>query len=478
MNIQITLVVLGCGVQISGALIFAAVLSHFERRDNRDYLHFWIWSWLAFAAYTFGVTVSRLLPVGEVASWDRIALTTVSLTAGFLQVIWFLLGTYEFAERRRLPTRWLIPSFGVALVLGLVLTLAWVDDPSARMGRYLARVGVRSLVTGVGFITAAFWFGRMNKDQWNLGRGLLPVALILYGMDQMLFFVLGLPLEGAFDDFRRVQLAYGYLDLLLLSLVGLGMLLWMLEKEREDRLANWERIATNQRLEALGRMAAGVAHDFNNLLTAIGGNADLALMDMDEAHGARPFLDEIKGATQRATGVTRQLLAVGQKTPVQPSVLDLNTAVSALGGMLKRLIGHDIVLDVRPSPVPAHVNADPGLIDQVLLNLAVNARGAMPSGGQLTIGVTVANLEAGTFACISVTDTGSGIAAEHLPHIFEPFFTTKEKGEGTGLGLATSYAVVQQHGGRIDVETEVGRGTTFNVYLPIDRSVKDEMGRP
>jgi hypothetical protein len=243
MSIEVYLVVLGCGAQIAGALIFAAVLSHFERRDNRDYLHFWIWSWLAFAAYTFGVTVSRLMPVGEVSSPARIALTAVSLTAGFLQVIWFLLGAYEFAGRRRLTTRWLLPSFGVALLLGLVLTLAWVDDPAARAWRYLARVGVRSLVTGVGFVVAAFWFGRMNKDRWNFGRGLLPVALILYGMDQTLFFILGLPIDGAFDNFQRVQLAYGYLDLLLLSLVGLGMLLWMLENEREDRLANWERIS-------------------------------------------------------------------------------------------------------------------------------------------------------------------------------------------------------------------------------------------
>ena len=149
MTIEITLVVLGCGVQIAGALIFAAVLSHFERRDNRDYLHFWIWSWLAFAVYTFGVTFNRMLPDDGVSSPWRIALTAVSLTAGFLQVIWFLLGTFEFAERRRLTARWLIPSCGIALVLGLALTLAWVDDPAARTARYLARVGVRSLVTGV-----------------------------------------------------------------------------------------------------------------------------------------------------------------------------------------------------------------------------------------------------------------------------------------------------------------------------------------
>ncbi|MEO6222737.1 MAG: ATP-binding protein [Vicinamibacterales bacterium] len=468
MIIEPTLVILGCGVQIAGAMLFAAVLRHFELRDNRDYLHFWIWSWLAFAVYTFGVTVSRLLPTTVAfASPERITLTALALSAGFLQVIWFLLGTYEFAARRRLTDRWLLPTCGVALVMGLVVTLAFIDDPAARTARYLARVGVRSVVTGVGFVIAALWLARLNKGAWTLGRGLLPVALIFYGMDQIVFFVLGLPLQGAFDDFQRVQLAYGYVDVLLLLLVGLGMLLWMLEKEREDRLANWERIAASQRLEAIGRLAAGVAHDFNNLLTAIGGNADLALMDLPDGHDARPFLDEIRGATQRAVSVTRQLLAVGRKNPVQPAVLDLNDSVTALGGMLRRLIGKDVVLEVRPSPVPALVSADPGLLDQVLLNLAVNARGAMPAGGQLTIAVSVLSRDDAPFACISVTDTGSGIAAEHLPHIFEPFFTTKEMGEGTGLGLATSYAVVQQHGGRIEVDTEVGKGSTFHIYLPV-----------
>ena len=472
MTFEQTLVALATGAQVLGGLTFAVVLDHFERRDNRDYLRFWIWSWLAFVVYTLGVTASRLLPVGEVAALDRIVLTTLSLTAGFLQVIWFLLGTYEFSERRRLRATWLIQSFGVALVLGLTLTLLWVGDPDARTARYLARVGVRSFAIGAGFVTAALWFGRLNKGQWSVGRGLLPVALILYGMDQTLFFVLGLPLQGAFDDYQSIRLAYGFIDVLLQMLVGLGMLLWMLEKEREDRLASFERIAAGQRLEAIGRMAAGVAHDFNNLLTAIGGNADLALMDLEDGHKARPFLDEIRGATHRATGVTRQLLAVGRKNPVEPSVLDLNSSVNALCGMLERLIGKDVVLEVRPSEMPALVHADAGLIDQVLLNLAVNARGAMPGGGRLTIGVTVVDRSPGRFGCISVTDTGSGIEAEHLPHIFEPFFTTKQKGEGTGLGLATSYAVIQQHGGRIDVETEVGRGSTFHVYLPINSSAE------
>ncbi len=479
MSTELTLVVLGSSVQVIGALLFATVLYHFERRAGRDYLRFWIWSWLAFAVYTTGATASRLLPVStELASFDRVVLTTVSLTAGLLQLIWFLLGSYEFSERRRLRARWVLPAVGVAFALGLGLTLAWITDPAARTERYLARVGVRSIVAGAAFVLAAGWFARRSRGPWSLGRGFLPVALVLYGLDQTLYFVLGLPLDSTLTGLRRVRLTYGYIDVLLLLMVGLGMLLWMLEKEREDRQAHWKRLAEAERLETVGRLATGVAHDFNNLLTAIGGNADLALQHLETSHAARPFLDEIKGATQRAVGVTDQLLTFARKNTGRPAALDLNVAVTALGGMLRRLLGKEIALDLQTSATPALVNADPGLVDQVLLNLTVNARAAMPSGGRLAITVTVVDLPAGSFACLSVSDTGSGIAAEHLPHIFEPFFTTKEEGTGTGLGLSTSYAVVQQHGGWIDVGTTVGRGTLFQVYLPIDTSAHADVLSP
>jgi signal transduction histidine kinase/CheY-like chemotaxis protein len=479
MTTELTLIVLGSSVQVIGALLFAAVLFHFERRAGRDYLRFWIWSWLAFAMYTTGSTASRLLSTSvEVTAIGRVALTTVSLTAGFLQLIWFLLGSYEFSERRRLLTRWVLPSCAVAFTLGLALTLAWIDDPAARTGRYLARAGVRSVATGIAFVLAAIWFARHSRGAWNLGRGLLPVALVLYGLDQTLYFLLGLPLNTPLTGLQRVRPAYGYVDVLLLLMVGLGMLLWMLEREREDRQAHWKRLAEAERLEAVGRLAAGVAHDFNNLLTAIGGNTDLALQNLKSDHDARPFLAEIKGATQRAVSVTSQLLTFARKHTVRPAALELNAAVTALAGMLRRLLGEDISLDVRTSATPAPVSADPGLVDQLLLNLTVNARAAMPPGGRLTIDVSVVHQRRADFACLSVTDTGSGITPEHLPHIFEPFFTTKEAGHGTGLGLATSYAVVQQHGGWIDVDTKVGRGTTFRVYLPIDTSERVEVAAP
>ena len=479
MTTELTLIVLGSSVQVIGALLFAAVLFHFERRAGRNYLRFWIWSWLAFAIYTTGSTTSRLLQGSmEVTSMTRVAVSTVSLTAGFLQLIWFLLGTYEFSERRRLLTRWVLPSCAVAFALGLALTLAWIDDPAARTERYLARAGVRSVATGIAFVLAAIWFARRSRGAWTLGRALLPVALVLYGLDQTLYFLLGLPINSTVGGLQRVRLTYGYIDVLLLLMVGLGMLLWMLEKEREDRQNHWKRLAEAERLEAVGRLAAGVAHDFNNLLTAIGGNADLALQHLRSGHDAKRFLDEIKGATQRAVSVTDQLLTFARKNTVQPAALELNEAVTALAGMLRRLLGEDISLDVRTSSTLAPVNADPGLVDQVLLNLTVNAKAAMPKGGRLTIGVTVVHRRSADFACLSVTDTGTGIAPEHLPQIFEPFFTTKEAGQGTGLGLATSSAVVQQHGGWIDVDTKVGRGTTFKVYLPIDTSERVDVPAP
>jgi signal transduction histidine kinase len=227
------------------------------------------------------------------------------------------------------------------------------------------------------------------------------------------------------------------------------------------------------KMEAIGRLAGGVAHDFNNLLTVIGGFAQLALMDENPA---RAGLEQILLAAKRAGGLTRQLLAFSRQQALEPRVFDVNQLVRDMEKMLRRLIGEDVEVLTRIADDSLTVKADPGQIEQVVLNLAVNARDAMPTGGKLILSTaprrlegpaaTLHGLEASDYCAISVSDNGAGISREILPHVFEPFFTTKAEGKGTGLGLSTAYGIVKQSGGAIHACSEPGVGTTMTVFLP------------
>jgi two-component system, cell cycle sensor histidine kinase and response regulator CckA len=243
------------------------------------------------------------------------------------------------------------------------------------------------------------------------------------------------------------------------------------------RKALEEQLAQAHKMDAIGRLAGGVAHDFNNILTTILGYSELILRRADADTRVRDNAQEIRKAADRAASLTRQLLAFSRKQTLQPQVLDLNTIVTEMDKMLRRLISETIHLDLRIDPGLWRATADPGQIQQVIMNLAVNARDAMPSGGALTIETANVTLDehyvrehtdacAGEHVLLAISDTGVGISAEVKEHLFEPFFTTKEIGQGTGLGLATCYGIVKQSGGHINVYTELGRGTTFKVYLP------------
>ncbi len=250
-----------------------------------------------------------------------------------------------------------------------------------------------------------------------------------------------------------------------------------LEKALRDVQATEEALRQSQKMEAVGRLAGGIAHDFNNLLQAIQGYVEMVAGAPELPAHLRDDLAQSQAAAERAAALTRQMLAFGRRQVLAPANLDLNEVVHHLMKMVARLIGEHIQLRVIPGKDLGTVWADRGQVEQVLLNLCVNARDAMPDGGTLTIETETVVVDAawqashpaarpGSYVLLRVTDTGTGIQAEHLPHIFEPFFTTKPQGKGTGLGLATIHGIVHQHQGMVQVYSEPGRGTTFKVYLP------------
>ncbi len=252
----------------------------------------------------------------------------------------------------------------------------------------------------------------------------------------------------------------------------LGVAMEITERRRLE-----EQLRLAQRMEAVGTLAGGVAHDFNNILATITTTVELVLRDLAADAPVRGDLAEVLEHADRAAALTRQLLAFGRKQVLEPQIVDLNALVSSVAKMLKRVIGADVALVLHQTPQQVTMSADPGQIEQVLMNLCVNARDAMPQGGELAIltervsldeafGATHPWARPGEYVRLTVSDTGMGMDATIQTRIFEPFFTTKAMGRGTGLGLAVVYGIVKQHGGLIHVYSEPGQGTSFKVYLP------------
>lgn len=250
-----------------------------------------------------------------------------------------------------------------------------------------------------------------------------------------------------------------------------------LRHELDERIRLEEHLTQARKMESIGRLAGGVAHDFNNILAVILGHGELMLEDLPEGSPLRADLVNMLKAGERARDLTHQLLAFGRKQILNVRTLDLNPAVQEVGGMIQRLLGEDIEIRLRLGANTGFVKADQSQLHQVLMNLCLNARDAMPGGGVLTIETHKvqidedftaehSNLAPGTHVLLQVTDTGTGMDENTLQHVFDPFFTTKEMGKGTGLGLATVYGIVKQHGGEILVSSAPGQGTTFQVYLP------------
>jgi signal transduction histidine kinase/ActR/RegA family two-component response regulator len=319
---------------------------------------------------------------------------------------------------------------------------------------------------------------------------------VVFGYPQDRMLGRSLPELGASEDLLRPLMEHGSVTDLQVSLRGpdgnlrqVSVNAWSVEsgdeprrfvgtaREITERLRLEEHLRQAQRLESVGRLAGGIAHDFNNLLTAVIGYADLILSADDAPTDVLESAGEIHRSAERAASLTRQLLAFSRRQVMQPRVVDLNPLVTEMARMLRRIIGEHVRLVIRTQSRPAQVKADPSQVEQVIVNLAINAAEAMPDGGSLTIETSVvavdelysqthAGMQPGTYVCLTVADTGRGMTRDILDHIFEPFFTTKEVGKGSGLGLATVYGIVKQSGGYIWVDSVPGQGSSFSLYFP------------
>ena len=422
---------------------------------------------LTFGVAPAGALVSSTLGLSAIALFGG-----VSFDLAFQLLLWFLrdwlgvmiVGALIFSWVRARPILWTWKRIAEGVALGLVICVGALLIFG--LWGVFAKVPIAFVFFPI-VMWAALRFGTRGASTLLAIMTIFATLIAAYGV-------------GPFG-----LLPTEFVQLLLFAFLALGslsgQLLAAVMAERDEalgrRLVLEEQLRHSQKMEAVGRLAGGIAHDFNNLLTAIIGYTEIVLTSLDPKDERRADAEEIGRAAMRAADLTRQLLAFSRRQVLQPKVIDLNIALSKVEPMLRRVIGEDIVMTVAGKATHAWVRVDPGQIEQVVMNLVVNARDAMPQGGRLTVETADAILDEaaaaeqadakpGSYVMLSVADTGVGMSPEVRSRIFEPFFTTKDVGKGTGLGLSTVYGIVRQSDAHLSVSSEVGLGTTFRVYLP------------
>ena len=472
-------------VQMAGAACFAVLLGRFYRTYERLYLREWARSWAALCIYVLGaflgVAGMRDLAVQHPI---RLVMTVVTLTAGYWQIAWLLFGTYAVAKRQSVSPRTSARILGVVFVGAVVLAVLFTGDPNAGGQRYFLRVGLRSLVAGIAYLTAGAWLARDRGWQQGAGRSIVIAAFAIYGLEQLNYFTTNLIELLGFYSFGPGLVLFGFFDFFIQFGMGLGMVIWLMETERDELVRtskalqrSEQRLRQSQRLEVVGQLAGGVAHDFNNLLTVILGRSQLLLQRMGASSADRAEVQQIDEAAERGAILVRQLLAFSRQQVLAPRSVNLNDVVRNVQTMLQRSIGEQVLIECRLEEALGWTRVDPAQLEQVLVNLVFNARDAMPTGGTVTIETSnidnaleeadsIAGDGSGGHVVLTVTDTGVGMDEETRKRVFEPFYTTKEFGKGSGLGLATAYGMINQSGGTITVDSAEGRGTIVRICLP------------
>jgi signal transduction histidine kinase len=421
---------------------------------SQTHLHVWAALFLGGAISAFPIALALLQP-GRVSTRYAVAVgqmlmgaLLIHLTGGRIETHFHVFGSLAFLSFYR-DWRVLIPATVIVAADHFLRGLFWPQSVygvfAASEWRWLEHAGW--VLFENTFLLIAI--KHSVSEMWNIAERTAEIKSLNSGLEHHV-------------SERTAQLVAANQDL---------------EREVAERKSAEEQLRQAQKMEAVGKLAGGVAHDFNNLLTAINGHSDLAMRRLKQDDPLYEKLEKIKKAGERAASLTHQLLAFSRKQILQPKVLDLNQVVFEMNKMLQPLIGEDIDLFTKLKPDVGRVKADPGQLEQVIMNLAVNARDAMPKGGKLTIETANVYLDEkyaahhfainpGWYVMLAFSDSGCGMDAQTQEQIFDPFFTTKEVGKGTGLGLSTVYGIVKQSGGNISVYSELERGTTFKVYLP------------
>ena len=478
-------VLLSYGMQAFVCVLVASLLLVYSRKPGGGHLRWWSLSWIACALYVgmAALAISSVyflrMPATDVR---RISLATVAAVAGLFQPYFMWLGAAEALSGVPVEDRLRRKRALAVLVLALAIGIASTWLPGT--GRILTRLSAKLLCTGVVFVGVAWTLWKRRGDSTTRGAAVLALSSAVYGLGQI--HALGWAFWREVAEGQSLLPYYlGFFDVILLVFMGLGMLMWHLEEEHrraEDALVELahseEGLRQAQKMEVVGRLAGGVAHDFNNLMTVMYGATDMLALSHPPGTSEHVHVRSLEDALSRARGLTTQLLAFSRKQVARTENVDLVGMVRSSEGMLARLLGTDVVLRTQSNDGPQIVRADPAQLSQVLMNLVVNARDAMPKGGQLSVVVSRRSIEdpsarerlgieLGSYASLAVTDTGIGMDEQVREHLFEPFFTTKPAGEGTGLGLSTAYGIVRAAGGAIEVRSELGRGSTFTVYWPL-----------